>query len=265
MVVFLIDADNLSSPAWIEEAFRELESEGEISVRRAYGSAENLRGLAEVLRVLAVRPFVNLYLTKNTTDLALAVDAMELACQTPKPQTIVIGSGDADFVPLLVRLRERGIRLVCVSEQSKMASEAISAYHRVIHVGQNKGTQTRQLSSTPGKPSTLAPKKAVAKKVPAKKIAEKPVAAKKAALKKVVEKSATGAPGDVSVQRILEVVPGLRSEKFLRLGDVAKLLHDAKLLGKNSATPKLFKKFPHHFELAPAKQPNEVRYIPSSR
>ena len=80
MIVFLIDADNLSSPAWIEEAFQELESEGEILIRRAYGSAENLRGLAEVLRVLAIRPFTNLYLTKNTTDLALAVDAMELAC-----------------------------------------------------------------------------------------------------------------------------------------------------------------------------------------
>ena len=265
MIVFLIDADNLSSPAWIEEAFRELDSEGDISIRRAYGSAENLRGLAEVLRALAIRPFANLYLTKNTTDLALAVDAMELACLTPRPKTIVIGSGDADFVPLLVRLRERGIRLVCVSEQGKMALEAVSAYHRVIHVGQNKGAQTHQLPSTPGKLSTLAAKKAVVKKAPAKKIAEKPVAPKRAAIKKVVEKSATSSPGGVSVQRILEVVPGLRSEKFLRLGDVAKLLHDAKLLGKNAATPKLFKKFPDHFELSPAKQPNEVRYIPSSR
>jgi uncharacterized LabA/DUF88 family protein len=264
MVVFLIDADNLSSPPWIEEAFRELESEGDIAIRRAYGSAENLRGLAEVLRVLAVRPFANLYLTKNTTDLALAVDAMELACQTPRPKTIVIGSGDADFVPLLVRLREKGIRLVCVSEQSKMASEAISAYHRVIHVGQ-KGAQTRQLPATSGKLDTLAPKKAAVKKAPAKQIAAKSVAAKKTVAKKVVEKGAASAPGDVSVQRILEVVPGLRSETFLRLGDVAKLLHDAKLLGKNAATPKLFKKFPHHFELKPAKQPNEVRYIPSSR
>lgn len=265
MIVFLIDADNLSAPAWIEEAFRELESEGEISIRRAYGSAENLRGLAEVLRVLAVRPFANLYLTKNTTDLALAVDAMELACQMPRPKTIVIGSGDADFVPLLVRLRERGIRLVCVSEQSKMASEAVSAYNRVIHVGQNKGAQTRQLPPTSKKLSTVAPKKAVVKKAPAKKVAEKPVVAKKAVTKKLVEQNAKGASGEITVHRILEVVPGLKSGKSQRLGDVAKLLHDAKLLGKNAASPKLFKKFPHHFELTPAKQPNEVRYILSSR
>ena len=83
--------------------------------------------------------------------------------------------------------------------------------------------------------------------------------------RKVVEKNARGASGEITVQRILQVVPGLAAGKFLRLGEVAKLLHDAKLLGKNSATPKLFKKFPQHFELLPVKQPNEVRYVPSLR
>jgi hypothetical protein len=44
------------------------------------GSAENLKGMADTLRVWAIRPFVNLPLPKNTTDMSLAVDAMELAC-----------------------------------------------------------------------------------------------------------------------------------------------------------------------------------------
>ena len=106
MNIFLIDADNLSAGAWLDEAFRVLEeTEGPLPVRRAYGSAENLRGLSEALRFWAVRPFVNLSLTKNTTDIALAVDAMEFACQSPAPKMVVIGSGDADFVPLVVRLR----------------------------------------------------------------------------------------------------------------------------------------------------------------
>ena len=47
MIAFLIDADNLSSTAWIDEAFQSLErTEGPIAVRRAYGSAENLKGIA---------------------------------------------------------------------------------------------------------------------------------------------------------------------------------------------------------------------------
>ena len=82
MIIFLIDADNLSMPVWIDEAFKKIKSsEGVISVRRAYGRAEKLKGLEEVLRTHAIRQFLNLSLTKNTTDLALAVDAMEFACQ----------------------------------------------------------------------------------------------------------------------------------------------------------------------------------------
>jgi uncharacterized LabA/DUF88 family protein len=269
MVVFLIDADNLSAPIWIEDAFRALEStEGDISIRRAYGSAENLKGLAEVLRVWAIRPFINLYLSKNTTDIALAVDAMELACQTPRPKTIVIGSGDADFVPLVVRLRERGIRLICVSEQSKMATEAVSAYHQVVLVGKKKATHMAQLAVEETQIpipilSASSVKKAVPKKAPTTKAAVKNVPTKKAAAKKTAEKNGADPLGKITVQHILDVVPALKTGQLQPLGDVAKLLHDAKLLGKNSASPKLFKKFPHHFELSPLKQPNQVRYIPT--
>jgi len=140
MIAFLIDADNLSSAAWIDEAFQAVErTEGPIAIRRAYGSAENLRGLADALRTWAIRPFQNLHLSKNTTDLSLAVDAMELACLAPRPKLVVIGSGDLDFVPLVVRLRERGIKVVCISERSKMAQEAVAAYDQVIYVGGEKG------------------------------------------------------------------------------------------------------------------------------
>src|SRR5512133_1550950 len=185
MNVFLIDADNLSASAWVDEAFRVLqESEGVMPVRRAYGSAENLRGLADVLRVWAVRPFVNLSLTKNTTDIALAVDAMAFACQTPAPRMVVIGSGDADFVPLVVRLRERGIRMVCVSERGKMGREAVSAYDRVILVGQEQALPEASMTAVQAPARKTATRKAPAAKVPAKQLVAKKVAAKTAAAKK---------------------------------------------------------------------------------
>ena len=127
---------NGKSTLGIDEACQRLEAdEGRIAVRRAYGSAENLKGLVDVLRAWAIRPFVNLSLFKNTTDIALAVDAMELACQTPSPTVVALGSGDADFMPLVLRLRERGIRMLCVSERGKMAQEAAHAYDQVIFVG----------------------------------------------------------------------------------------------------------------------------------
>ena len=139
MIVFLIDVENLSVPAWIEEAFQKLEQSREsIAVRRAYGSADTLKRVAPVLLARAIRPFANLSLSKSTTDVALAVDAMELSCLTPVPTTVVIGSGDADYVPLVVRLRERGIRMVCVSEPAKLSPEALPWYDEVILVGQDQ-------------------------------------------------------------------------------------------------------------------------------
>jgi hypothetical protein len=101
MVVLMIDADNLSAPAWIDEACQAIQKlEGSISVRRAYGSADNLRGLADVCGRWAIRPFVNLSLSKNTTDMALAVDLMELACLHPAPKVVYLGSGGRRLCPL---------------------------------------------------------------------------------------------------------------------------------------------------------------------
>lgn len=277
MNVFLIDADNLNSGAWIDEAFRVLlESEGPLPVRRAYGSSENLKSLSDVLRTWAVRPFVNLSLTKNTTDIALAVDAMALACQTQPPKLVVIGSGDADFLPLVVRLRERGIRMVCVSERSKMGREAVSAYDRVILVGPTpEPVVTAQPSATAAQP-TPKPVKAPAKKVAAKTATPKAVAAKKTPVKKATAKPKPKPTPPVAVPvesvavavaqmlpdaaAILQAVPALQDGLAHPLAMVAKALLDAKLRGKNTTATKLLKKFPHHFSLWPPEKPITVIY-----
>lgn len=260
MVVFLIDADNLNAPGWIEEACQMLEAtEGSVSVRRAYGSAENLKGLAEVLSTWAIRPFVNLSLSKNTTDLALAVDAMELACQMPRPTVLAIGSGDADFAPLVVRLRERGIRMICISGRNKMAQEVVHAYDKVVLVGSEQ--KARHASHSDIDAPTKPAKKTTTKKTASKKAPAKSAVPKKAAAKKTADKKVGDAQGLVTIQQILDAAPALKSGEYQALGDIAKSLHDAKLLGKNATSTKLFKKYPGQFELSPVKQPNKVRYI----
>ena len=258
MNVFLIDADNLSMPEWIDEAFQKIESSmGEVSVRRAYGRAEILKGLEDVLRKYAIRPFLNLYLTKNTTDIALAVDAMELACQARTPKTVFIGSGDADFLPLVVRLRERGIHTVCITVRSKMSTEAISAYNQVIYVGAE--SQTDSLVGTTG----VKAKKAISQTATPKPVAATKVAAKKVPTKKVATKKVSATPTLVTVEMILKSVPGLKDGDWHSLGEVHKPLIESKLIGKTAASTKVFKKFPEQFELEPAKQPNKVRYLGS--
>lgn len=267
MIALLIDADNLSAPEWVEEACRTLEAaRGPLSIRRAYGSAAHLKTLADVLRSRAIRPFVNLALTKNTTDLALAVDAMELACQTPRPTVMVIGSGDADFLPLVVRLRERGIRMICVSDRNKMAPEAIVAYDEVVYVGavQTPGSgQVLSAETMPPKPAltNLLTKKVTAKKPEPKKVAAKNTPAKPISPQKLATKKTAHEPTKVTIQQILDAAPALRAGHVQQLREIAKLLHDAKLLAKNATSTKLFKIFPQYFELSPEKQPHQVRYL----
>ena len=208
----------------------------------------------------AIRPFVNLSLTKNTTDVALAVDAMELACQSPKPAVIAIGSGDADFGPLVVRLRERGIRMICVSERTKMASEAVHAYDSVLFVGKElvKGRAKDELPA----PVKKTPAKRSVAKNPSSTAAIEP-AAKKVTSKKAQPAAKSGTKTEVTWAEILQAAPVLEAGQVQPLGDIVKQLHSAKLIGKNAASTKLFKKFPDQFELTPAKQPNQVRYLAS--
>ncbi|MDO8776463.1 MAG: hypothetical protein Q7K57_48675 [Burkholderiaceae bacterium] len=46
------------------------------------------------------------------------------------------------------------------------------------------------------------------------------------------------------------------------LGKVVEQLHTEKLIGRNATSTKLFKKFPDRFELTPAKQTDQVLYVP---
>lgn len=272
MIAFLIDADNFSAPAWIDEAMQTLErTEGPIAIRRAYGSAENLKGLGDTLRAWAVRPFVNMALAKNTTDMSLAVDAMELACLAPRPRTLIIGSGDLDFVPLVVRLRERGIKVICVSEHSKMAQDAVRAYDQVVYVGAAQSialaAPVAQAALPAPVPSRAAPKKTAAKPAASKPAPPKAAPVKKAPAKKAAKKSTgtstgTGTASDaVTVTQILAAAPGLQAGQWQPLGEVVRALHEEKLLSKSAASSKLFKKFPQHFEFMPPGKPNQVRFI----
>ena len=193
--------------------------------------------------------------------MSLAVDAMELACLTPSLNVIAVGSGDLDFVPLVVRLRERGIRVLCVTERSKMAQDAMRAYDQVIFVGNDQPARLADALSTSVAPIRAAPKKAVPKSPAVKPNAPKPPAVKATPVKKVAAKATQAPKAVVTVDKILAAVPGLESGEWQSLGIVAKVLHDEKLLAKSATTPTLFKKFPHHFELKPEGKPNQVRFI----
>lgn len=253
-VALLIDADNLSSPESVEEALRRLtELVGPVAIRRAYGSADNLKGLATVMRDLAIRPILNDPLTKNTTDMLLAVDALDLWYECA-PSVIAIGTGDADFAPLALRLRERGVRLICFSQKTKLSPDIRAYYEQVFIVRAKSAADTEPAPNAKAQPAKKAAPRA---KAAPKARAPAPVSAPTPAPVAVPAKPAL----NEAVAAILAVVPGLQDGQTVALNDAVKLLHDAKLIGKNGSSIKFFKKYATHFELSPEIQPTRLRFL----
>ncbi|MDB9527615.1 NYN domain-containing protein [Oscillatoria sp. CS-180] len=109
-IALLIDADNAPASK-IDLVFSRLSYLGTIRVRRAYGNwkKDHLQGWAKILHKHAIVPIQQFdYVTgKNATDIALAIDAMDLL-QTMRPEVFGIVAGDSDYTPLVVRLIASG-------------------------------------------------------------------------------------------------------------------------------------------------------------
>ena len=118
--MLLIDADNVSVAVMEQAIARLLHLHGAVHVRRAYGSAESAVKHQAAFKRLGIRPMVNLAAGKNSTDIALAVDAIDLVL-AERPDVVAIVSSDSDFAPLVSRLREKGCRVVGFGQQGKTA------------------------------------------------------------------------------------------------------------------------------------------------
>ena len=247
-VAFLLDADNLSSASDVDQIFAHFRRLGiMVSVRRAYGGTEKLTGIKEVLRQHAVRSFVNQ--GKGTTDAALIIDAMDLLHHDALPGMVAIGSSDADFAPLAVRLREDGIRVLCFALRDKADSEALAlVYDEVVYLDGTARTERPEPAPSPPRKSP-AVKKAVAR-APAVKTAPAP----KASASKVF---AT----DDEFEDILAAVPALLSGEPVPLNDVTKQLRDAKVLGRSAKSTTLLGRYASDFRLSPERNPAYVQWI----
>ena len=126
-VMLLIDADNVSLDV-IEQALALLLAQhGAVHLRRAYCTAESALKHQAAFKRLGIRPMVNLAAGKNSTDIALAVDAIDLVV-AEQPEVVVIASSDSDFAPLVARLREKGCRVRGIGQQGKTGDDTQAVY-----------------------------------------------------------------------------------------------------------------------------------------
>jgi len=291
-VMLLIDADNVSVDV-IEQAVRLiLKQHGGLHVRRAYCTAEAAVKNQAAFRRLGIKPMVNLSTGKNSTDIALAVDAIDLVL-AERPDVVVIASSDSDFAPLVQRLREKGCEVRGIGQMGKTGDETQDVYddftvleHRKPAADAAAPAAKPARKRAPAAKKVAASKTAAVKKAPAKKVAaaeapaRKPRSRKAAAASTAVaeEVMAVVAPpppplplpplavavvpaarSGVSLQAVLGCLPELNAGQGLPLNVAVQRLREAQLLGKNNSSLKLFAQFGDRFELLPAGKPSQVR------
>lgn len=112
-IALLIDADNAPS-AKIDLVLNELARHGVANVRRAYGNwkSPHLQAWERMLHPYAIQPMQQFAYSigKNASDMAMVVDAMDLL-HSGRFDAFAIVSSDADFTPLVMRLRSQNMRV----------------------------------------------------------------------------------------------------------------------------------------------------------
>ncbi|MDN6883807.1 NYN domain-containing protein [Variovorax sp. CAN2819] len=262
-VMVLIDADNVSAEVIEQAVQRTMDEYGAIHVRRAYCNAEMAVNRQALFKRLSVRPMVNLSTGKNSTDIALAVDAIDLAI-AERPDVVVLVSSDSDFAPLVIRLREKGCRVCGIGQQGKTGEETVGIYDAFTDIAHNAvakpAARTVPTKKTAAAKTTRAKAAPAAKKTPAK--TARKTAAKAASKAEPPQELRQQPQPSEAAEFILQAAPALRSGKDVPLNDVAKALRTAGLLGKNSSSLKLFEKLPAEFVLM--QHPDRIRWTGAS-
>ncbi len=135
-----------------------LSERGRVVVRRAYAdwnlfSEYRQNVLGQRIEMIEV-PQRTGTVRKNAADIKLAVDALELALQRDFLTTFVICSGDSDFTPLVLKLRELNKRVLGVgvegstSELLPGACDEFLFYERLLGPGTVKSAPRKRRSTT---------------------------------------------------------------------------------------------------------------------
>jgi uncharacterized LabA/DUF88 family protein len=147
-IALLIDADNAPASK-IGDILNDLASYGECNIRRAYGNwtKPELSGWTKELHDAAIRPIQQFDLTshKNASDMALAIDAVELLHSTG-PEAFAIVSSDSDFTPLVHYLREKGAAVYGYGREKTPApfQSACTKFTVLEQLGEEEGDDTEE-------------------------------------------------------------------------------------------------------------------------
>lgn len=164
-VAVLVDCDN-TTPDILEYALRVVAQYGRVVLRRGYGNHTTLANKwQEALVKLAFTPCLQYQYAagKNTSDIALALDALE-ALFDQRADTFCLVTSDSDFAYLCRKLRERGATVHIVGEAkspdalrnaSDQFFEWVKPEPAEPEPTQQKATSKKAVASKPDAPKPL--------------------------------------------------------------------------------------------------------------
>ena len=152
-LALLIDAENIALDK-LESVIQEISAYGRIVVQRAYGawSKESLKNWKDSLNRFGIKAEQQFNYTpkKNSADMALTIDALDLLHQSSY-DALAIVSSDCDFTPVSLYVREHGIYVIGIGEKKtpeafkKSCNEFIllkTADSKIDNTLQNKPSQS---------------------------------------------------------------------------------------------------------------------------
>lgn len=149
-IALLIDADNAPASK-IDVILAEIARHGVANVRRAYGNwkSQHLNGWEKALHAYAIRPIQQFaYSTgKNASDMAMVIDGMDLL-YARNLDGFAIVSSDADFTPLVMRLRSDGLSVYGFGEE-KTPEPFVKACSTFLYLEKLGAPEARDATASP--------------------------------------------------------------------------------------------------------------------
>jgi len=135
----LVDFENvgLGSIQWL---FDQISDVGRIIVKRAYAdwsAASNKRDQLLELGIEPIHLFQSLKSGKNSSDIRLTIDAVDILHESPV-DTFVLVSSDSDFVPLVMKLRAAGKMVIGAGRKATTSHTLVISCDRYLFLDQSE-------------------------------------------------------------------------------------------------------------------------------
>jgi uncharacterized protein (TIGR00288 family) len=120
----------------IDRVLERLLEKGKIIVKKAYADWQRYSDFKRPLHTAGIELIdipQKYYSGKNSADIKMVVDALELSFTNEHLDTFVILSGDSDFTPLVSKLKENNKHVICVGVKSSSSKLLIDNCDEFIY------------------------------------------------------------------------------------------------------------------------------------